>query len=242
MKYHAVLQDMKKEIGHALSSRDAEGVEKQLKTLKGLYSESDEPQEKESIGNEISDALRGLAELYENDYNIFETLLCLVECRNLLDDFPQSARYANNLLFVMGALLYLKVQMREEGMGEEFSDEIADIADRFPEDRDINMTACICMANLIPLCGSFDTPLSVAYRTADKMRAVAQRFGDSLQILEAYCHVLISVSAYARRSDNDLAYVRYTGELSRVLKDKADVLGPDTIRSIREHRAQVGIY
>ena len=185
--------------------------------------------------------MRGLAKIYEDAYNIFETLICLDECRNLLDDFPRSARYAGSLLFVMGALLYLKVQMHEEGMGEEYADEIADIADRFPEDKAINMTACICMANLIPLCGTFDTPLSVAYRTADKMGAIAQRFGDSPQILEAYCHVLISVSAYARRSNNDLA-VRYTGELSRVLKDKADVLSPDNIRNIQEHRAQVGIY
>jgi hypothetical protein len=232
---------LKEKLALAISRQDRESVAENLEMLQTLYSKATEPPEKEAVGNEIATALRGLADICEDDSDIFEALMRLNDCRDLLDDFPQSARYAGCLLYVMGALLYLKVQQREDGMVEEYTEEIVDIANRFPTDEEINMTACACLANLIPLCGSFDAPLSLAYSIADEMEPIAQRFGGSPQILEAYCHVLISVSAYADRSNNGAAYNKYEGRFRRIYEDKSGGLDSDSRHNVREHMMQNGM-
>lgn len=241
MENHSIIQSLKEETKQAIGRRDTGAVEKNLKTLKELYANAADTQEKEAIGNQIAITLYHLAELYVDSMNPFDTLLCLNGCRDLTDDFPQSTRYAYYLLQVMTGLLYIKVQMNEDGMVEEYTDEIIETADRFPDDEDITMQACACLANLIPLCGSFDAPISLAYRIADKMEPIAQRFGSSPQILEAYCHVLVSVSTFADRTGNTGVYNKYMGALNEMRQDKKDVLGPG-LRQVEEHMRQCGLY
>ena len=219
----SLISDLKKEFSEHLQTKAPGSAQSTLNTLWDIYEEDAPGNKKEQLAVTLAESFSSIGEHYEETLDIFSLLDCVNGCRDLLGDFPENEECAFYFLESMTGLLYVKIMMREDGMVKEFGDEIFKIANRFPENEKVCSQACGGLVNLIPLCGGFDAPLSLAYNAADKVAVLSKLHPTSEAVQTALGHALISVCAIARRTDNLDAFYKFAEQLMQFLEEKNGV-------------------
>lgn len=194
--------------------------------------------EKQQTAELAADAYYKLAEIYMNEANPFSSLNCVLGCRELYDMVPQSEHIAFMLLQAITGLSYVKNQLHEDGMVEEYMDEALELAERFPKNADIQRQTAMCIANLVALCGGFDAPLGLAYDAVERMGAVAERFPGDEDLQNMYAHILISACYFANGTKNQTRLAQFRGQLRQLQAERANVLDANAIRG---HLSQIGL-
>jgi len=236
---NTAIEELKSQFERRLENRATESAQFSLDEMFEIYEEDDIGCKSESLAAILAKCLRSIGERYQDDLKIFDMLDCMNACRNLLDDFPANEDCAFCFLECMTGLLYLKNMMQEDGMIEEYSDEVFEVAERFAGSELVSGTACFCMANMIPLCGGFDAPLSLAYRAVDRIASIAKMHPFSTPIQTVLGHALISACGIALQTENKSSLAEYRYYLKEFLKDKKDVYISE---EINQHLRQIEYY
>lgn len=194
--------------------------------------------EKRKTAEKIADVYYKLAECYMNKLEIFGSLHCVLGCRKLHEMVPESEHVAYMLLQTVAGLSYVKYTLKEDGMVDEYMDEVFDLAAEFPEAVLIQRQAAMCMANLVALCGGFDSPISLAYDAVERMDEVAARLPRDSDLQNIFAHILISACYFADQTKNQARLTQFRSRLDRLQKEKAGYLD---IRAIRGHLSEIGL-
>ena len=198
----------------------------------------DDPVNKQKTAEQIADVYYKLAECYMNGLDIFGSLHCVLGCRRLHEMVPKSEHVAYQLLQVIAGLSYVKNTRKEDGMVDEYMDEVFELAAKFPQNAPIQRQAAMCIANLVALCGGFDAPLSLAYGAVERMEEVVERLPRDSELQNIFAHILISACYFTNQTDNQARLTQFRTRLERLTKEKAAYVD---LRAVRAHLSQVGL-
>jgi len=216
-------RELLNQFNESLQTGSLQSAQRALDTLWEKYEEDDRNHKNESLATTLAESFSKIGVRYQESTDIFAMLDCVCTCRDLLGDFPSNDTCAYCFLECMTGLLYLKNMMREDGMVEEFSDEIYEIAERFASNENICGKACNCLANMIPLCGGYDAPLSLAYRAVDMITSISAMHPNSEVVQTVLGHALISACAIAAQTQNSSRLAHYKEQLDLFLQEKKGI-------------------
>ncbi len=211
------------------SAVDVKKCREALGTFTVLCTQIGDAGEKQKTAGMIADVYCKLAEHCMEAPDIFSGLNCVVGCRSLHEMLPSDEHIACRLLQCMTGLFYVKNILREDGMVDDFMDEVFELADGFPASVCIQRQAGVCIQNLIAMCGSFDAPISLAYNAAERMDKVADRFPGDFDLQNVYAHILISACIFGKQTNNGERLSRFRTKLKQLIREREEAVDTDAV-------------
>ena len=181
--------------------------------------------EKQKTAEMIADVYYKLAENYMDKLNLFGGLNCVAGCRKLHGMVPSSVHIVCQLLQCMTGYFYVQLVCRWENENvEDWMDEIFELAGDFSEEISIQQQAAECIQNLMAQCGSFFSPISLAYKATERMEEVAKRFPKDYTLQNVYAHIIISACYFGKETNNKERLSQFTKVLENLTEERGEAL------------------